>query len=124
MKIEGSIEFSIIERADNRVVSEMPIRAGIKNPFGVVHVGAILWLADVTATVLVMGPAQPSEGTKGFPLAITLNANFIGNQTDGIFTAVSSFVKRGHTVSIVRTLVYGADEKLIADVTTNHVLSK
>ena len=124
MKIEGSIEFSIIERADNRVVSEMPIRAGIKNPFGVVHVGAILWLADVTATVLVMGSAQPSEGMKGFPLAITLNANFIGNQTDGMFTAVSSFVKRGRTVSIVRTLVYGADEKLIADVTTNHVLSK
>ena len=124
MKIEGSIEFSVIERADNRVVSEMPIRGGIKNPFGVVHVGAILWLADVTATVLVMGPAQASEGMKGFPLAITLNANFIGNQTDGVFTAVSSFVKRGHTVSIVRTLVYGADEKLIADVTTNHVLSK
>jgi len=124
VKIEGSIEFSIIERADNRVVSEMPIRAGIKNPFGVVHVGAILWFADVTATVLVMGPAQTSEGMKGFPLAITLNANFIGNQTDGMFTAVSSFVKRGHTVSIVRTLVYGADEKLIADVTTNHVLSK
>ena len=124
MRFEGSIEFSIIERADNRVVSEMPIRAGIKNPFGVVHVGAILWLADVTATVLVMGSAQPSEGMKGFPLAITLNANFIGNQTDGMFRAVSSFVKRGHTVSIVRTLVYGADEKLIADVTTNHVLSK
>jgi len=125
MKFEGSIEFSIIERADDRVVSEMPIRTGIKNPFGVVHVGAILWLADVTATVLVMGPgAQASERMKGFPLAITLNANFMGNQTDGMFTAVSLFVKRGHTVSIVRTLVYGANGKLIADVTTNHVLSK
>ncbi len=125
MKSEGSIEFSIIERADDRVVSEMPIQAGIKNPFGVVHVGAILWLADVTATVLIMGPGgQASEGMKGFPLAITLNANFIGNQTDGMFTAVSSFVKRGHNVSIVRTLVHGADDKLIADVTTNHVLSK
>ena len=124
MKFEGSIEFSVLEQTEERVVSEMPIRAGIKNPFGVVHVGAILWLADVTATVLVMGSAQVSEGMKGFPLAITLNANFIGNQTDGMFRAVSSFVKRGHTVSIVRTLVYGADEKLIADVTTNHVLSK
>ena len=125
MKIEGSIEFSIVEHTDDRVASEMPIRAGIKNPFGVVHVGAILWLADVTATVLVMGPgAQASEGMKGFPLAITLNANFIGNQTDGMFTAVSLFVKRGHTVSIVRTLVYGANGKLIADVTTNHILSK
>jgi len=124
MRFEGTIEFSVIERADDRVVSEMPIRPGIKNPFGVVHVGAILWLADVTATVLVMGSGQASEGMKGFPLAITLNANFIANQTDGLFTAVSSFVKRGHTVSIVRTLVYGADGKLMADVTTNHVLSK
>ena len=124
MRFEGSIEFSIIERSDNRVVSEMPIRAGIKYPFGVVIVGAILWGADVPATVLVMGSAQASEGMKGFPLAVTLNANFIGNQTEGMFTAVSSFVKRGHTVTIVRTLVHGADEKLIADVTTNHVLSK
>jgi acyl-coenzyme A thioesterase PaaI-like protein len=41
-----------------------------------------------------------------------------------MFTAVSSFVKRGRTVSIVRTLVHGDNEKLIADVTTNHVLSK
>ncbi|MGZ3524902.1 MAG: PaaI family thioesterase [Thermodesulfobacteriota bacterium] len=124
MKFEGSIEFSVLEQTEERVVSEMPIRAGIKNPFGVVHVGAIIWLADVTATVLVRGSAQASEGMKGFPLAITLNANFIGNQTEGMFTAISSFVKRGRTVSIVRTLVYGANEKLIADVTTNHVLSK
>jgi len=125
MKFEGSIEFSIIEHTDDHVASEMPIRAGIKNPFGVVQVGAILWLADVTATVLVMGPwTRVLEGMKGFPLAITLNANFIGNQTGGVFTAVSSFVKRGHTVSIVRTLVHGENEKLIADVTTNHMLSK
>ncbi|MGZ3613832.1 MAG: PaaI family thioesterase [Thermodesulfobacteriota bacterium] len=124
MKFEGSIEFSVLEQTEERVVSEMPIRAGIKNPFGVVHVGAIIWLADVTATVLVRGSAQASEGMKGFPLAITLNANFIGNQTEGMFTAISSFVKRGRTVSIVRTLVYGANEKLIADVTTNYVLSK
>lgn len=124
MKFEGSIEFTVIERADDRVVSEMPIHAGIKNPFGVVQVGAILWFADVTASVLVLGAAPVSEGMKGFPLAINLNANFTGNQTRGTFTAVSSFVKRGRTVSIVRTLVYGANEKLIADVTTNHLLSK
>lgn len=124
MRFEGSIEFSVLEQTADRVVSEMPIHAGIKNPFGVVHAGAILWFADVSATVLVMGSTQASEGMKGFPLGISLNANFIGNQTEGTFKAVASFVKRGRTVSVVRTLVYGADEKLIADITTNHVLSK
>ena len=124
MMFSGSIEFSVIDRSDDRVVSEMPIRAGVKNPYGVVQAGAILWLADVTASVLVLGSTQPSEGMKGFPLAINLNANFVGNQTDGLFTAVSTFVKRGRSVSIVRTLVSGANGKLIADVTTNHVPSR
>ena len=124
MKVEGTIEFSVIEQTAEHVVSEMPIHSGVRNPFGVVHAGAILWLADVTATMLVMGPVQTSEGMKGFPLAINLNANFIGNQTEGTFKAVATFVKRGRTVSVVRTLVYGTADKLIADVTTNHVLSK
>jgi acyl-coenzyme A thioesterase PaaI-like protein len=61
---------------------------------------------------------------KGFPLAINLNANFLGNQTEGSYRAVSTFVKRGKSVSIVRTMVCGEGNKLIADVTTNHVLSR
>ena len=121
---QGSIEFTVTERDVDRVVSEMPITPGIKNPFGVVHAGAMLWFADVTATMLVMGDAQPSEGMKGFPLAISLNANFIGNQPEGTLKAVASFVKKGRTVSVVRTQVYGAADRLIADVTTSHVLAK
>lgn len=124
MKVEGHIEFTIIEQSAERVVSEMPVTAGIKNPYGTVHAGATLWFADVTATVLVMGRSDASEGMKGFPLAINLNANLIGNQTEGSFKAVSTFVKRGRSVSVVRTEVYGAGEKLIADVTTNHILSR
>jgi uncharacterized protein (TIGR00369 family) len=124
MKVAGTIEFTIVEHGADRVVSEMPIHAGVKNPFGAVHAGAMLWLADVTATMLVLGPTPATPGMKGFPLAITLNASFVGNQTEGTFKAVASFVKRGRTISVVRTLVYGAAEKLIADVTTNHVLSQ
>ena len=124
MKVEGIIEFTITEHSAERVVSEMPVSPGIKNPFGVVHAGALLWLADVTATVLVIGPGDAAEGMKGFPLAITLNANFLGNQSEGSFKAIASFVKRGRTVSVVRTAVYGTGDKLMVDVTTSHVLSK
>lgn len=125
MKIEGNIEFQVVERVPERVVSEMPILPGIKNPYGVVHGGAILWFADVTATILVMGPSSlPTEGMAGFPLAITLNANFIGNQKEGTFKAVSTFVKKGKQVNVVRTIVYGKSDRIIADVTTNHVAAK
>ncbi|MBJ7555497.1 PaaI family thioesterase [Marinomonas spartinae] len=124
MKVKGNIEFTIKEHSESIVISEMPVSAGIKNPFGTAHAGAILWFADVTATVLVMGGVEAKEGMQGFPLAINLNANLVSNQTSGEFVAKSEFVKRGKTVSIVRTTVTGAGDKLIADVTTSHVLSK
>lgn len=124
MKLEGNIEFTIVAQDPERVVSEMPVTPGIKNPFGVAHAGAILWFADVTATVLAMGKADATAGMAGFPLAISLNANLVSNQTDGCFRAVSTYVKKGRTVSVIRTLVTGFEDKLIADVTTSHVLSK
>jgi uncharacterized protein (TIGR00369 family) len=124
VKIQGSIEFTVVEQSPERVVSEMPVIAGIKNPFGVAHAGAILWFADVTATVLVMGKVDASAGMQGFPLAIALNANFLSNQSEGSFKATSTFVKKGRTVSVVRTTVVGVGEKLVADITTSHVLSK
>ncbi len=124
MEFKGSIGFSVLEQTRDRVVAEMPILSGIKNPYGVVHVGAILWFADVCATILVLGSTQAAEGMKGFPLAISLNAHFISNQSEGTFKAIATFVKRGKLVSIVRTSVYGEGDKLISDVTTNHILSK
>lgn len=124
MNVTGHIDFTITERTPERVTAEMPITSGIKNPFGTVHAGAILWFADVAATVLSMDAATATEGMKGFPLAISLNANLLGNQKEGVFHAVSTFVKKGRTVSVVRTVVTGADGKSIADVTTSHVLSQ
>jgi 1,4-dihydroxy-2-naphthoyl-CoA hydrolase len=124
MRVDGQIEFYVIEQTPERVISEMPIQPGIINPFGVVHAGAILWFADVTATFLAMGSAEASVGMAGFPLAITLNANFTSNQKEGTLKAIASLVKKGRTISIVRTTVLGENDRLIADVTTNHLPAK
>jgi len=126
LHLHGSIEFTVVERSAERVVSEMPITPGITNPYGVVHAGAILWFADVTATVLVREgkAAEGVQAEKAFPLAISLNANFLSNQREGTFTARATFVKKGRTVSVVRTMVTGEQDRMIADVTTSHVLAR
>ncbi|MFY9223816.1 MAG: PaaI family thioesterase [Blastocatellia bacterium] len=124
MKIEGNIEFIVIEQSQEQVISEMPIQPGIINPYGVVHAGAMLWFADVTATILAMGSSATNENMSGFPLAINLNANFISNQKEGKFKAISSFVKKGKTFTIVRTVILGSNDRVIVDITTNHVSSK
>lgn len=123
METKGEIRFSLVSSSAGEVVSEMPIEKGILNPFGIVNAGAILWFADVTASLLILNGVNPEGGMKGFPLAINLNANFMGNRKDGKLIAKSTYVKKGRTVSVVRTMVTDLEQAIIAEVTTNHVLS-
>jgi 1,4-dihydroxy-2-naphthoyl-CoA hydrolase len=123
MEVQGHIKFTVIERSSDEVISEMPIQPGILNPFGTVNAGATLWLADVNASVLVLEGVDPEKGMKGFPLAININANLLGNNTTGAFVAKSNYVKKGRTVSVVKTTVTDTSGKLIAEVTTSHVQS-
>lgn len=123
MEVQGHIKFTVIERSSDEVISEMPIQPGILNPFGTVNAGATLWLADVNASVLVLEGVNPEQGMKGFPLAININANLLGNNTAGAFVAKSNYVKKGRTVSVVKTTVTDISGKLIAEVTTSHVQS-
>ena len=64
LKIEGKIEFDVVEQAPERVVSEMPIQPGVLNPYGVVNAGAILWFSDVTARVRTEKPGIYALGRR------------------------------------------------------------
>jgi uncharacterized protein (TIGR00369 family) len=120
-KKTGQIEFFIKERRDDCVISTMPVKEGILNPFGTVQAGAMLWLADVTATVLALRNAEVAPDGKGFPLAINLNTSLLGNQREGMIRAEARFVRSGKRVIVVRTRVTGDEGRLLAEVTTTHI---
>ena len=117
----GAIEFFIEERANDRVISSMPVKEGILNPFGTVQAGAMLWLADVTATVLALGNIEIGPDGKGFPLAINLTTSLLGNQREGQIKAEARYVRNGKRVKVVRTRVTGDTGRLLAEVTTTHI---
>ena len=117
----GEFEFFIEDRREDCVTSRMPVGKGALNPFGTVQAGAMLWLADVTATVLAIGNAEIGEKGQGFPLAISLNANLLSNQRGGEILAEARFVRKGKRLTVVRTRVTGEDDRLLAEVTTTHV---
>jgi len=117
----GELKFFIEERREDCVVSRMPVIPGALNPFGTVQAGAMLWVADVTATVLAIGSAELGEKGQGFPLAINVNANLLGNQRGGEILAEARFVRKGKRVTVIRTRVTGDDDRLLAEVTTTHV---
>ena len=99
----------------------MPIADGMLNPFGTVHAGALLWFADVVATVLAIGDTTVGPDGKGFPLAVTLNAQLLGNRRSGDLIAEARPVRRGKRLIVVRTEVKDEDGALLLDVTTTHM---
>jgi len=117
----GEIAFTILEASGGHVRAIMPVTPGILNPMGMVHAGAMIWFADVTATRLAIGDAQIDADGKGFQLAIDLHAALVGNQHDGELFAEARFVRRGRRVTVVRTRVTGAEGRLLLDMTTTHV---
>jgi uncharacterized protein (TIGR00369 family) len=115
------IRFEVVERSAEVVRGRMPITDAILNPFGTVHAGAMLWFADVVATVLAIGDTQVGPEGKGFPLAVTLNAQLLGNRRDGAVVAEARTVRRGKRVIVVRTEVRDEAGALLLDVTTTHI---
>ena len=117
----GNIEFYIEERADDYVVSRMPVTEGMLNPFGTVQAGAMIWMADVTATVMAIGKTKIGESGQGFPLAVDLHTTLLGNQRDGEIRAEARVVRRGKRVIVVRTRVTGNEGRLLAELTSTHI---
>jgi 1,4-dihydroxy-2-naphthoyl-CoA hydrolase len=117
----GSIAFTIERREADCVVSRMPVTDGVRNPFGTVQAGALVWLADVTASVLAIGDARIGPEGQGFPLALDLHTTLLANQRDGEITAEARFVRKGRRVLVIRTLVKGEGDRLLAEVTSTHL---
>jgi len=117
----GQIEFSVEERNEDYVISRMPVSKGILNPLGKVQAGAMVWLADVTASVLAIGSKEIGPGGKGFPLAVDLHVTLLSNQKDGEIKAEARFVRKGERLMVIRTRLTGKENRLLAEVTSTHI---
>ncbi|RJE81474.1 PaaI family thioesterase [Paracoccus sp. JM45] len=118
--LSGQIAFDITGVSEAEAEGEMQVDAGVVNPFGAIHAGALVWFADVVAANLVLGGEQIREGKDSFPVAITLNGQMLANRCTGPLTAVARWVQRGHPVATTRTEVRDQDGTLLLELTSTH----
>jgi uncharacterized protein (TIGR00369 family) len=118
------IGLRIIEVTSERAVAEMPFIPQLQQLTGVFHAGALLTLADTTATFACMywSSGTISRSTEQFPLTIQLSTNFIRNTNQGTVRAEATPVHRGRTTMVVETRVSDAAQRLLMIVTTTHLL--
>jgi 1,4-dihydroxy-2-naphthoyl-CoA hydrolase len=93
-----SLGIKITEMGEEQVVATMPVNEATRQPFGILHGGASVALAETVA----------SSGTyhlfinkdKEYAVGIEINANHVKRKTDGIVTAVGKPVHRGRTIVV------------------------
>ncbi len=99
-----------------RAVAELDFRPSLAQLTGRFHAGAIIALADETATCAAMWEINPSGTFRPelFPLTLQLSVNLIRNTGRGTLTAEAQIVHRGRTTLVVEVQVFDDQRRLIA----------
>jgi uncharacterized protein (TIGR00369 family) len=99
-----------------RAVAQLDFKPALTQLTGLFHAGAIIALADETATAAAMWETNPSGELKPelFPLTLQLSVNLIRNTNCGTLTAEAQVVHRGRTIIVVEVKVTDDRQRLIA----------
>ena len=109
---------------DAHAIAEMSFSETLQQLTGVFHAGALVSLADTTATFACLyWIHDPLDGSRSsFPLTIQLSSNLIRNTGHGMVRARAVPVHRGRTTIVIETRVTDADDRLLSLVTTTHLV--
>ncbi|MEX2081473.1 MAG: hotdog fold thioesterase [Dehalococcoidia bacterium] len=116
------ITFELREVDEHHAVCRMPFDDGVRNATNGAHAGALIWLADLTATFLARAGTEVAEDGRGFPMLIDLHASVLANEEGPAFIeAEARIVRRGRRVTVVRTIVKTDSGKVLTELTTTHI---
>lgn len=108
--IMEAIGIEITEVSEDRVVATMPVHGPTKQPFGILHGGASVVLAE---TVASMGTFNLIDEDKELAMGLEINANHVRGKSEGIVTAVGTPLHRGRKVMVWDIRITDEEEKLI-----------
>ncbi|MDD5171214.1 MAG: hotdog fold thioesterase [Syntrophales bacterium] len=98
------------EVTKEKIVLIMPVTPKTHHPWGSLHGGVSVVLAETAAT---MGAVMNIDQEKQFAVGLEINASHIRPKRDGMLTATATPVHIGHAVSVWDIRIADEQEKLI-----------
>lgn len=98
------------ELTKNRVVMTMPVSDNTRQPFGLLHGGASVALAESAAS---LGAWMNVDQETQMAVGLEINANHIRGKAGGIVTAVATPLHRGRTTMVWEIQILDEQERLI-----------
>ena len=108
--IMGVLGIELTEQSAERIVATMPVHAATHQPFGLLHGGASVVLAE---TVASFGTWHAIDQQNEIAVGLEINANHIRGKKDGVVTAIGTPLHRGRTTMIWDIKIMDEEERLI-----------
>lgn len=106
----GALGMEIITLEKGKVVATMPVDERTKQPFGLLHGGASVALAESVASI---GAFELVDKEKEAVAGLEINANHIRAKRDGVVTAIATVLHHGKTTMVWDIKIVDEEEQLI-----------
>ncbi|QED49156.1 hotdog fold thioesterase [Cytobacillus dafuensis] len=105
-----ALGMEIISLEKGKVIATMPVDEQTRQPFGLLHGGASVALAETVASI---GAYELVDKEKESVAGLEINANHIRGKRDGMVTAIATVLHQGRTTMVWDIKIVDEEEKLI-----------
>jgi 1,4-dihydroxy-2-naphthoyl-CoA hydrolase len=106
----GSLGIEVTELQKGKVLATMPVDDRTRQPFGLLHGGASVALAETVASV---GAFELVDKENEVVVGLEINANHIRAKRDGVVTAVGTVLHQGKTTMVWDIKITDEDDNLV-----------
>jgi uncharacterized protein (TIGR00369 family) len=106
--LADALGIDVVELTATRVVATMPVDNRTKQPFGILHGGASLALAE---TVASLGATANVDRAEFVAVGLEINANHIRAKSEGMVTATATPIHIGKTTHVWDVRIIDEDER-------------
>lgn len=109
--LSGTLGMEVIEASADRMVVRMPIIEAVRQPFGILHGGATVALAETAAS---LGTWLGIDQNTFVAAGMEINCNHLRQVRDGVITATATPLHRGRTTWVWDIRVHDEAGRLTA----------
>ena len=108
--LADALGIEIVELTPERVVATMPVDDRTRQPFGILHGGASVALAE---TAVSLGAWLNIDGEQQAAVGLEINANHIRAVSSGTVRVVATPIHRGRTTHVWSAEIRDEKERLV-----------
>jgi len=105
-----TLGIEIVEATKERVVARMPVTPKVHQPFGLLHGGASVALAETAAST---GGWMQIDQEKERIVGLEINANHMRAKRDGVLTAIALPIHVGRRTHVFEVRITDEEGKLV-----------